>query len=561
MLFNKGDKIGPYTVVFPHRKTATGETYRVKDVGGKLCMLKLLNGGKESDGELQLLANLSHPNLVKIYSTGAITRPEKMSYIVGEFLHTERLEAYQTRQGVIKGDDALRIVTGVLNALIYLHEQERPIVHGGITLCSVLLCPPGEGERVRLGDFSHAHYADEKTGAPEFSDNIALLFTAGEELQGEGQPSSDVFSVGALLFKLLFGVAPWQNRVNIDTITAEDVIKARQSPLALPSVIMQNVEENLLNCILKALSPQPEKRFTSAREMLSCLQGHTKVDNVEISTVNVSADNSPKKGEKPKPRRGNGFADVAGMEEVKALLRDKIIKVLCNPAEAERLRLQIPNGMLLYGPPGCGKSFLAEKFAEEAGYNYRQIKSSDLASVYVHGSQEKIGALFDEARQNAPIILNFEEFEALVPRRGAMGTEHQAGEVNEFLAQMNNCGKDHIFIIASTNRPDLIDPAVKRRGRIDYEICVPLPDAPARAGIFAVHLKGRPQAENIDTVALAALTDGFTASDIAYMVNEAAMRIFGTDSVITQDLLQTVISETTPSVTENKRPSVGFKIN
>lgn len=119
--------------------------------------------------------------------------------------------------------------------------------------------------------------------------------------------------------------------------------------------------------------------------------------------------NSAAERPKAKPRRatfakgeGNGFADVAGMEELKQLLRAKVINVLQDRERALKYRLAIPNGMLLYGPPGCGKTFIAEKFAEETGFNYTVVKSSDLASIYIHGSQQMIGKLFDEARAKAP---------------------------------------------------------------------------------------------------------------------------------------------------------------
>ena len=229
-------------------------------------------------------------------------------------------------------------------------------------------------------------------------------------------------------------------------------------------------------------------------------------------------------------------------------MQKKIINILKDPQKAERFKIQIPNGMLLYGPPGCGKSFIAEKFAEEAGYNYVFVKSSDLASIYVHGSQEKIGALFDEARKNAPTILNFDEFEALVPNRSKINNKSESGEVNEFLSQMNNCGKDGVFVIASTNRPDLIDPAIRRKGRLDYMLYIPVPDKEAREGIFKIHMIGRPANKDIDFSILADETNNYVASDIAYIVNDAALRAFEDDIEITQDLLEEVIKENTPSI-------------
>jgi transitional endoplasmic reticulum ATPase len=312
---------------------------------------------------------------------------------------------------------------------------------------------------------------------------------------------------------------------------------------------MQVVEmdNNILKIMVKALAPTPNQRFESARQFLDALEGKIEIESAPISMTKVNQSDTQKA---ISPKEGNGFADVAGMESLKVLLKKKIINVLKDPERAAKFKIQIPNGMLLYGPPGCGKTFIAEKFAEEAGYNYMFVKSSDLASIYIHGSQEKIGKLFDEARKNAPAILNFDEFEALVPNRSKINNSSESGEVNEFLSQMNNCGKDGVFVIASSNRPDLIDPAVRRRGRLDQIIYIPVPDKEARLGMFKMHMSGRPAAENIDYESLADKTENYVASDIAYIVNDAATRAFEDDVEITQALLEEVINENSPSVSQ-----------
>lgn len=219
--------------------------------------------------------------------------------------------------------------------------------------------------------------------------------------------------------------------------------------------------------------------------------------------------------------------------------------------EAARYGINIPNGMLLYGPPGCGKSFLAERFAEEAGYNYRYVKSSDLASTYLHGSQEKIAQLFDEARTDAPTIICFDEFDALVPRRDDINNASHCAEVNEFLTQLNNCGRHGVFVIATTNRPDRIDSAVLRAGRIDYMIYVPAPDEEAREKLFELAVAQRPHNPGINYKKLARKTTGFMAVDISAVVEQAARIAFRTKTEITQELLGEVLKERKPSMTKS----------
>lgn len=289
-------------------------------------------------------------------------------------------------------------------------------------------------------------------------------------------------------------------------------------------------EENRLNdLMIKALSGA----FRTGMEMKSYMES----DSV---------------GDAARKPVGPGFSAVAGMEELKQRLRTDVIEILANKEEAARYGLTLPNGMLLYGPPGCGKTYIAERFAEEAAYNYQYVKSSDLASTYLHGSQEKIAELFNEARRNAPTILCFDEFDALVPKRDVINNASHSAEVNEFLSQLNNCGNDGVFVIATTNRPDKIDSAVLRSGRIDYKIYVPVPDFESRKALFQVMLKGRPSDDSIDYDRLAKNTDGYLASDIAAMVQMAAREAFRAKSDITQKLLVHAAKSMTPSLSKSQ---------
>jgi transitional endoplasmic reticulum ATPase len=555
-LFKKNDKIGEYTVVFPHKEGSYAENYRVKDKLGKVKFLKLIYMEElkvfqyDKDGkviEAEIASMLHQDNLCSFVDEDRLEKDgHQLLYIVTEYVKGENLNDRLYRGSSLSQLEIKQVMTALLSALNYIHTLNRPIIHNEVTVENILLDVVGNFNNLKLIDFGAARFADLKPD-PMSWHGQNLYYVAPERFLGEGSTKSDIFSAGVVMYKLIFGIMPWETDIAGKTLQeqVQTIIEKRNSPLTIPNIQVMEMDSNLLKVMVKALAPDPKQRFATAKEFLDALEGKIEVSSAPISMTKVSQqENAPD----IHPKKGNGFADVAGMNEIKTFMQKKIINVLKNPERAEKFKIQIPNGMLLYGPPGCGKSFIAEKFAEEAGYNYVFIKSSDLASIYVHGSQEKIGALFEEARKNAPTILNFDEFEALVPNRSNINNSSESGEVNEFLSQMNNCGKDRVFVIASSNRPDLIDPAVRRKGRLDQMIYIPVPDKEAREGIFRIHMKDRPQDANIDFSKLADMTECYVASDISYIVNDAATRAFEDDIDISQQLLEEVIRENTPSV-------------
>lgn len=558
-LFKKNDNIGKYVVVFPHKEGCYAQTYRVKDENGKVKFLKLifmeeLEGYQyDKDGqviEVELASSLNHMNLCSFVDSGKLERDgHQLLYVVTEYVKGENLNDRLYRGGTLSPMEIRQVMSALLSAINFIHTLERPVIHNEITVENIMLDTVGNLNNLKLIDFGAARYADLKPDSKSWHGQN-LYYVASERFFGDGSVSSDLFSAGVVLYKLIFGIMPWE--ANLAGLTLQEQVQAivekRNGPLSLPNIQIMEMDNDLLKVMVKALAPDPNQRFASAKEFLDAIERKIEIDAPPISMTRV---NQTEEKSKIQPKHGNGFADVAGMNEIKSIMQKKIINILKDPQKAERFKIQIPNGMLLYGPPGCGKSFIAEKFAEEAGYNYVFVKSSDLASIYVHGSQEKIGALFDEARKNAPTILNFDEFEALVPNRSKINNSSESGEVNEFLSQMNNCGKDRIFVIASSNRPDLIDPAILRKGRMDKVIFIPVPDKEARQGIFKIHMKDRPASDDIDYVRLAEMTENFVASDIAYIVNDAATRAFEDDVDITQSLLEEVIKENNPSVSSS----------
>lgn len=269
---------------------------------------------------------------------------------------------------------------------------------------------------------------------------------------------------------------------------------------------------------------------------------------------------TPTKSKGSEIRIGGGLDDVAGMAELKDLFRRNFVRIVRNPKIAETYGITPCNCTLLYGPQGCGKTFIAEKAAQESGLKYKIVNPSDFGSIYIHGAQEKIAETFREAEKNAPMILIFDEFDAIAPKRDGDLNPHQANEVNELLTRLNNCAEKGVYVLATTNRPQLIDSAVLRSGRTDLMFYVSLPDYMARREIFELELKKRPCSDDIDFSALAKATENFTCSDLSFVVKECARRCFdetiaaGVSQPIplSQSKILEVINSTYSSVSEEE---------
>ncbi|MGQ9557895.1 MAG: ATP-dependent zinc metalloprotease FtsH [Desulfurispora sp.] len=220
------------------------------------------------------------------------------------------------------------------------------------------------------------------------------------------------------------------------------------------------------------------------------------------------------------------FADVAGADEVKEELQE-IVEFLKNPHKYNELGARIPKGVLLFGPPGTGKTLLARAVAGEAGVPFFTISGSDFVEMFVGVGASRVRDLFDQAKKNAPCIVFIDEIDAVGRQRGAgLGGGHDEREqtLNQLLVEMDGFAPNEgIIIIAATNRPDILDPALLRPGRFDRQIVVDVPDLNGRKDILKVHVRGKPLAPDVDLDVLARRTPGFTGADLANLVNEAAL--------------------------------------
>ena len=558
MLFEKKQKIGKYIVAFPHKQGAYAETYRVKDENGKVLFLKLisfaqLNASQYSpDGkiiEVEVAKSLSHQNLCGFIDTGTLIHGgQQYAYIVTEFISGETVAEKMGREETLTVYETKQIAKSVLNALSFVHSLQRPIIHNEVTLQNTLIDLSGELKDAKLIDFGHARFLDLPPSKDDLG-NINPFYLAPERFNGVCSVQSDLYSVGVMIYQMIFGMLPWF--IDLSQYKPTDRVRAilarKCSPLQIPSMNVFELDEQLINIMGKAMAYDIKDRFQTADEFIKALEG-----TVEIEKPKTASFKEAPSGKKTK-KIGNGFADVAGMTELKEQLQSDVIELLKNPGRAKELGLSIPNGLLFYGPPGCGKTFFAERFAEEIGCNYMYVLCSDVASPYIHGGQEKIANLFEEARKNAPTILFLDEVEAMIMDRNKHNNVSEQGEVNEFLGQLNNCGAEGVMVIAATNKPNLIDPAALRAGRLELKYYIPQPDKETRIQLFKVGLKGRNTELGINYERLADLTENRVSSDITLIIDTAARIVFRNKiEKITQAVIEEAIMQIQPTVSTDE---------
>ncbi len=224
------------------------------------------------------------------------------------------------------------------------------------------------------------------------------------------------------------------------------------------------------------------------------------------------------------------YSDIGGLKEVKKQLREMIEWPLEHPESFKRMGIKPPKGILLYGPPGCGKTLLAKAVANESGANFISVKGPALFSKWVGESEKRVREIFRKARQVSPCIIFFDEIDSLVPKRGGEDNRVYEQVVNQLLTEIDGLEElNDVIIIGATNRPDIIDPALLRPGRFDKIILVPPPDEEARLNILKVHTKSMPLDKDVDLKKLAELTKGYSGADIQALCREAAMEALRED--------------------------------
>ena len=423
----------------------------------------------------------------------------------------------------------------IISLLDELHKVNRKLGYINIVASNFVCTSKIESNNIVMIDNSIDENLSEHYPPQCTNENVCQ---APEYFHGKFTELSEVYAVGALMYEMLFGIEPWA--INVDmldtTMRTLVLLKMKRKPLLIPSLNGLNPSNELMTIIGKATEYQPEKRYQSLEDL------KTAISRQLSSSVKD-------KEQHRNIRRGNGFADIAGMDDLKEKIRYDIIDVLNDSERAKGLGITIPNGILLYGPPGCGKTFFAEKCAEEMQCHFMYVKCSDVASPYIHGGQEKIARLFEEAREKSPTLLFLDEVDALLKKRTKQQNASESGEINEFLCQINNCGDADVFVIAATNMPEEIDEAALRAGRLERKYYIGVLDMQTIEKLLEIQLRKR-KTDSIDIKEVAKLLQGRVAADVKLIVDVAARLAFHNHCNISTQLLIEAIRTTPPSVSK-----------
>ena len=448
-----GQQIEQYRVEYLIKANPYCETYRIADENGTPFFLKLYiikNTPKrllDDNGEVKEIAicsTLAHKNIISYVSSGQMMIPEGVGrYMITVYFSGELLSEHIARLGKLPLDEATNLFKEILAGLDYLHTQEpRTLLHNDITPSNIMLSETtgGTPELIDMG-----HVSPPCGGNPKFdTSDLDVEYCSSQTFVGMYDEKSDLFAAAAVFYTMLTGHAPWHVEMDAELTRPERIKRVKEA--RKQELDLTDVDKSIHAFLKRALVANYDDRYGSAKQMLRALEDP---NNEEAPKSGSARTRSDRRIDSEEPadetsadvevRRGSGkgFEDIAGMQELKDMLRTRVIFILKDKEMAEKYRLTPPNGMLLYGPPGCGKSFFAEKFAEETGFNFILVKASDLGSIYVHGTQGKIADLFKKAEKNRPTVLCFDEFDAFVPNRSDDLGNHHSGEVNE-LSHTNN---------------------------------------------------------------------------------------------------------------------------
>ncbi|HTX81481.1 MAG TPA: tetratricopeptide repeat protein [Streptosporangiaceae bacterium] len=393
-------------------------------------------------------------------------------------------------------------------------------------------------------DDQHAVIASLRNAVSALPDDIALRMHLARLLLTAGHPDEAVTHLGAIL---------QADPANSDALTLLASQHAEASPAAEASAAIAASPAHAASPA-PAVPRQPDGfDWAEAEAELSDV-----LPPMFITPEGASADDgegNQAAGAFDAERPGLVLADVAGMTEVKARLEAAFLAPMRNPELRKLYGKSLRGGLLLYGPPGCGKTFIARAVAGELGARFMAVSFADVVDMYVGSSERNIHEIFETARENSPCVIFLDEVDAIGQKRSQLRSTPMRSAVNQLLLELDDVtgGNDGVFVLAATNHPWDIDSALRRPGRLDRTLLVLPPDEEARAAVFRYHLRDRPVA-GIQLAALAGRTDGYSGADIAHICESAAELALldsartGQVRLIGQDDLLAAVRQVRPSL-------------
>lgn len=529
--------------------------------------------------EFAFLRDMPNPAFPEFICMGTFNyRGWAMSYMATEYFEGETLRAMVDEQPLpvsVAVDIALQVMTAMRDVIGYTNGG------GHYNLCpdTIIVSKENGGYKVRVIDFDHL--ARPCLGnTPFFTSNLNPCCRAPETYLGRFDAASDVYAMGMLIAYMINGIYPYWIDEALKEQEIRDVVMASNNPkLDLPNdlklIVQRAISKNVrirfadLESMFLKLSeyadndvhetanrPIPQSKESERSSKISDDDEETGEEQEEVSESDMK---TPKLKIDSSIRQGEGLKAVAGMDELKQTLLCDFVDVVKHRELAARFNIR-PNNILLFGPQGCGKTYISNRLAEECGMEVYSVSPSDLGSIYIHGTQGIIRDLFRKAEIKAKknsmgCLLLVDEIDAHLGKRNMEGREQQADEVAEWLVQLNDCVEKNVFVIGMTNRLDCIDKAAIRHGRFDKVFYVGLPDYMCRKELLKMEVGKLPHEKRIDFDSLAVMSEGLAAVDLAYAVKEAARLTFSAclethrnNLVVKETLLRKTIEATHPSV-------------
>ena len=412
-----------------------------------------------------------------------------------------------------------------------------------------------------ISDFGLSQSIDQLSKLPRAAGRY--IYLAPECFFGTYLPTSDVYSAGIVLYRMITGIHPWEYDFDQYPDGAEGIsttiIAARRKGIRKPSYFNDTCSPYLDRVILKALARDIEERFKTAAEFLDALEESRKEEMAPLPhdekiKTNGTDDTPFELVSQPETftskKKGKGLEMIVGMAQLKEKLFQSIITPLNDKLIYEQYKVSIPNGVLLYGPRGCGKKFIAQKLAEEIEYQFIEMAASAILGNDELDTNKNIIQLFKKAKEMAPTVIFIDDIDLLLPKRSEEYYWNNVRANNELLAQLTDCHQYEIFIISSSNIPEKADNVILDRGKLEIAIYVSPPDELAREELFKLSLGKRPAEFNINFRKLAQLTKRCTANEIDDIVTEASRMAVQNRLKIKQEHFEEVIKNYSPSISE-----------